>query len=90
MLGQTFLIFLDNHVYIWHQMIEGRPIATLKGHSRTVNCVHWNPKIPSMLASASDDGTVRIWGPKERNEEKGRGPACSHLYLVKQCYSTGN
>lgn len=70
--------FLDNHVYIWHQKIEGRPIATLKGHTRTVNCVDWNPKIHSMLASASDDGTVRIWGPKQRSEEKGE----KHLQLL--------
>eukprot|EP00795_Rhopilema_esculentum_P002550 gene2550-746_t len=61
----------DNDVYIWHQRLEGRPIATLKGHSRTVNCVHWNPKIPSMLASASDDGTIRIWGPSQRLEDRG-------------------
>ncbi|XP_065059692.1 WD repeat-containing protein 26-like [Rhopilema esculentum] len=60
----------DNDVYIWHQRLEGRPIATLKGHSRTVNCVHWNPKIPSMLASASDDGTIRIWGPSQRLEDR--------------------
>lgn len=58
----------DNHVYIWHHTRE-TPIATLSGHLRTVNCVHWNPKDPSMLASASDDGTVRIWRPEELRTE---------------------
>ncbi|ESO84471.1 hypothetical protein LOTGIDRAFT_168706 [Lottia gigantea] len=64
----------DNKVYIWHSKKEA-PVASLEGHSRTVNCVHWNPKLPSMLASASDDGTVRIWGPLDKvsnGNESGR------------------
>jgi len=52
----------DNKVYVWHVKHE-QPLVTLDGHTRTVNCVHWNPRLPDMIASASDDTTVRIWGP---------------------------
>ncbi|XP_060738811.1 WD repeat-containing protein 26 [Tachysurus vachellii] len=52
----------DHKVYIWHKRSE-LPIAELTGHTRTVNCVSWNPCVPSLMASASDDGTVRVWGP---------------------------
>ncbi|KAI2799628.1 WD repeat-containing protein 26, partial [Blomia tropicalis] len=55
----------DNKIYIWHTKRE-HPISVLKGHSRTVNCVSWNPRYPNMLASASDDTTVRIWCSKRR------------------------
>lgn len=57
----------DNKVYIWHIKRE-EPLAKLSGHTKTVNCVSWNPIYPSMLASASDDGTVRIWGPKSMQQ----------------------
>lgn len=50
-------------VYIWHIKRE-EPLARLTGHTRSVNCVSWNPVYPSMLASASDDATVRIWAPR--------------------------
>ncbi|XP_074661066.1 WD repeat-containing protein 26-like [Tubulanus polymorphus] len=58
----------DHKVYIWHKKRE-TPIAVLEGHTRTVNCVHWNPSIPAMLASASDDGTVRVWGPASHKQQ---------------------
>ena len=32
-----------------------------KGHSQDVNCVAWNPALEGVLASCSDDGTVKIW-----------------------------
>ena len=30
-------------------------------HTQDVNCSQWNPTIPGIIASASDDGTVKIW-----------------------------
>lgn len=30
-------------------------------HAQDVNCVRWNPATPGVLASAGDDGLVRVW-----------------------------
>ncbi|PWN48685.1 WD40 repeat-like protein [Violaceomyces palustris] len=53
----------DGLVYIWHRM-TGRLIETLRGHEEgSVNAVAWHPFDHSMIASCSDDHTVRIWRP---------------------------
>ncbi|KAJ4897341.1 transducin family protein / WD-40 repeat family protein [Raphanus sativus] len=52
----------DSQVYIWHRGFEREPCCVLSGHGGAVNCVSWNPTDLHMLASGSDDKTIRIWG----------------------------
>ena len=47
-------------VHIWHRE-SSTLIASVEGHSATVNAVSWNPKDDHMMASASDDHRVVIW-----------------------------
>lgn len=51
----------DSQVHVWHRA-SGDLLATLPGHSGTVNSVAWSPVDPHTFVSASDDHTVRVWG----------------------------
>ena len=54
----------SNDVQLWNPQTLA-PLRTLPGHTDTVKNVAFSPKIPTMnsplLASASLDGTVRLW-----------------------------
>lgn len=37
------------------------PVCTITGHTRGINDIAWSPRTPSLIATASDDKTLRIW-----------------------------
>ncbi|KAH0788246.1 WD repeat protein [Histomonas meleagridis] len=48
----------DGSIHIWK---DEREIQILKGHLNGITSIDWNPKIPNIVASASIDGSVKIW-----------------------------
>ena len=70
----------DSTIKVWHRN-QSDPIATLTGHTLTVNSVAWHPFNHKILVSgnifsafsksilASDDHTIRVWGSEDIYEK---------------------
>ncbi|VDP88726.1 unnamed protein product [Echinostoma caproni] len=63
----------NGRVHIWHTKSGNHPIHSTMASSSSssgalspdaVTCVHWNPALPTMMASVSDAGDLCIWGPQ--------------------------
>eukprot|EP01083_Nonionella_stella_P100913 285290_1 len=56
----------DGNVCIWNRCTQ--KIIKLAGHTKSVNCVVWNPKDSFILVSGADDAQIRVWGPKTKQK----------------------
>lgn len=54
---------LDNSLMLWNLSSQQKRCFKLLGHTNSVNCVEFS-KDGSLIASCSQDQTVRLWSPK--------------------------
>ncbi|CAH8656294.1 unnamed protein product [Schistosoma intercalatum] len=56
----------NGRIHIWHVGSGSHPIHSSPGTGNRdpITCVHWNPVLPTMIASVNDAGELCIWGPQ--------------------------
>jgi WD40 repeat protein len=64
--GQTLAVAEGNEVWLW-DIETAKKIAFYKGHNARVNGIAFNAD-GSLLATASNDGTVRLWNTQNAHE----------------------
>ncbi len=54
----------DNNLTGWH-FDSGQKIVTMKGHTKNINCACLVNSDPPLIATASDDHSIKIWNTTE-------------------------
>lgn len=59
----------DGVIYVWYRY-NSKSFTQLKGHKLSVNFLQFHPTNPSLLISASDDYTIKLWAPEAEAKQK--------------------
>ncbi|KAK4704969.1 denticleless, partial [Phenoliferia sp. Uapishka_3] len=79
----------DQTVKLWD--VETRTCTgVLSGHTCTIKNVTWDPFNPHMLATASRDGSIRIWDRRVQGQELSgaAGPSVDTVNMIKNAHGT--
>ncbi|XP_067010855.2 THO complex subunit 6 [Anabrus simplex] len=60
--GQLYAGCGDNKIYIF-SLEDGKLVRTMDGHDDYIHCIHHSD---TQIASASEDGTVRLWDMRQK------------------------
>lgn len=83
---------MDKTVMVWCGK-TGKALSALKGHSQAVTCAYWQPlhvaKGVPWLATASKDGSVRLWDTTGAGQSSSLRALTSHTAAVMQVRWSG-
>jgi WD40 repeat protein len=78
---------IEKRLALWN--LKGENMAVLKGHTQAVNQVKFQPQNknePYVIASSSDDSTVRLWSFSSNKNNSSKEQAVGKL-LINTCLS---
>ena len=74
---------IDKDVRTW-KLETGEPVSVLRGHFLPITVVIFNPAKPWILASASQDGTMRLWHAYKHSGEQSAAVADVHAMVSEK------
>ncbi|GMT36053.1 hypothetical protein PFISCL1PPCAC_27350, partial [Pristionchus fissidentatus] len=69
----------EETIRIW-RLTDEYVVCGIAGHHSTVHSVSWNPADPYMIASGSDDRTIRLWSSRFEDLPNGQDEDAPHVF----------